>query len=98
MTVPNMLWQRLNAASIAKKPKGNMQDYFFFFFLGLHLWHMKVHRLGVELEVQLPAYTTAIAMWDLSHVCNQHHSSQQHQILHPLGEARDQSNLCPHGY
>ena len=34
---------------------------FFFFsvFLGLHLWHMEVPRLGVHLELHLPAYTTA---------------------------------------
>jgi len=35
--------------------------YLFFCFLGLHLWHMQVPRLGGEYEVQLPAYTTAIA-------------------------------------
>ena len=28
---------------------------FFFFFLGLHLWHMEVPKLGVELELQLLA-------------------------------------------
>ena len=28
-------------------------------FLGLHPWHMDVPRLGVELELQLLAYTTA---------------------------------------
>ena len=33
----------------------------FFVFLGLHLWHMEVPRLGVEWELQLPAYTTATA-------------------------------------
>ena len=36
--------------------------FFFFFsfvFLGLHLWHMEVPRLGVKLELQLPAYATA---------------------------------------
>ena len=32
--------------------------------LGLHLLHMEVPRLGVELELQLPAYTTATAMQD----------------------------------
>lgn len=32
---------------------------FFSFFLRLHLRHMEVLRLGVELELQLPAYTTA---------------------------------------
>ena len=37
---------------------------FFFCFLGLHLQHMEVPRLGVKLELQLPAYTTATAMQD----------------------------------
>jgi len=36
----------------------------FIFFLGLHLWHMEVPRLGVKLELQLPAYTTATATLD----------------------------------
>ena len=31
---------------------------FFFFFLGPHLQHMEIPRLGVEIELQLPAYTT----------------------------------------
>ena len=31
--------------------------FFSFFFLGLHLQHMEVLRLGVKLELQLPAYT-----------------------------------------
>ena len=31
---------------------------FFFFFLGLHPQAMKVPRLGVKSELQLPAYTT----------------------------------------
>ena len=37
---------------------------FGFWFLGLHLWHMEVPRLGAELELQLPAYTTATATPD----------------------------------
>ena len=36
-----------------------------FFFLWLHLQHMEVPRLGVESELQLLAFTTATAMWDL---------------------------------
>ena len=40
---------------------------------------MEVPRLGVELELQLPAYTTV--MQDPNHVCSLHHSSQQRQIL-----------------
>ena len=61
----------------------------FFVFFGPHLQHMEVPRLGVESELQLPAYTTAIATPDLSHICNLYHSSRQCQILNPLSEARD---------
>ena len=35
---------------------------FFLCFLGPHLQHMEVPRLGVELELQLPGYATATAM------------------------------------
>ena len=62
---------------------------FIYCFLGLPQRHMEVPRLGVESELQLPAYTTATATWDPSHVCDLHHSSLQHQILNPLSEARD---------
>ena len=62
-------------------------------FLGLHLWHIEGVRLGVQLELQLPAYVTATAMWDLSYVCNLCHSSWQHQILNPLSGARDQTHV-----
>ena len=48
---------------------------YLFCFLGPHPRHMEVPRLGVQSELQLPAYTTAIAMQDLSCVCNLHHSS-----------------------
>ena len=67
--------------------------YHFFFFLGLHLWHMKVLKLGVKSELQLLAYatTTAIAMPDPSCICDLHHSSLQHQILNPLSKAGDQT-------
>ena len=37
------------------------------------------------------AYTTATATTDPSHICDLHHSSQQHQIPNPLSEARDQT-------
>ena len=38
---------------------------------------MEVPGLGVGLELQLLAYTTAIATWDLSHICDLHYGSQQ---------------------
>ena len=50
---------------------------------------MEVPRLGVESELQLPAYTTATATQDLRRLCDLHHSSWQCWILNPLSEARD---------
>ena len=61
----------------------------FFFFLGPHLQHMEVPRLGVKLELQLPAYTTATATLDPSCICDLHCSSWQLWILNPLREAGD---------
>ena len=52
-------------------------------------WLMEVPRLGVKLELQLPAYTTGTATWDPICICDLHHSSQQCWILHPLSKARD---------
>ena len=52
---------------------------------------MEVPRLGVKLELQLPAYTIATATWDLSRVCDLHHISRQCGILNPLSKARDQT-------
>ena len=50
-------------------------------FLGLHLQHVEVPRLGVELELQPPAYDTATP--DPSSICN------LPQILNPLSKSRD---------
>ena len=52
---------------------------------------MEVPSLGVELELQLPAYTAATATQDPSHICDLHHSSRQRQIVNPLSEARDRT-------
>lgn len=62
-----------------------------FVLLGPHLWHMEVPRLGVESKLLLPAYTTATATPDPSHICDLHHSSRQCRICNPLSEARDQT-------
>ena len=64
---------------------------FVFVFLGPHLRHMEVPRLGVESELEPLAYTTATAMADLSHICNLHHSYWQCRILNTLSKARDQT-------
>ena len=52
---------------------------------------MGVPRLGVESELQLPAYATATP--ELSCVCDLHHSLWQHWILSPMGEARDHAHI-----
>ena len=65
------------------------------FFLGPHLQHMEVPRLGVESELQLPAYTTATATaaQDPRCVCDLPHFSRQHRILNPVCEARDPTHI-----
>ena len=52
---------------------------------------MEVSRLGVKWELQLLVCATATATRDPSHVCDQHHSSWQRQILNTLREARDRT-------
>ena len=66
---------------------------FHFFFLGPHSRHMGVPRLGVDSELQLPAYAIATATPDLSHICDLHHSCQQRQIPNPLSKARDRTHI-----
>ena len=53
-------------------------------FLGLRLRHMEVGRLGVESELHLLAYTTAVATSDPNHISDPHHSLWQCRILNPL--------------
>ena len=57
---------------------------------------MEVPTLGVELELEPPAYITVTAMQDLSLICALHHSSQQNRILNPLSKAGIKP--IPYGY
>ena len=50
-----------------------------FCFLGPHLQHTEVPRLGVKLELQLLAYATAT--WDPSHIYDLHHSHSNARSL-----------------
>ena len=72
---------------------GFFDGFFFvsFVFLGLHLQHMEVSRLGIELELQPLAYARATATPDRILALGLHPSSQQHQILNPLSKARNQT-------
>ena len=54
---------------------------------------MAISRLGVELELQLPAYARATAMLDPSRVCNLHHSSCQRRTVNLLREASDRTHI-----
>ena len=63
--------------------------FFLFFFLGPHVKHMEVPRLGVKSQLQLPAYATAKAMPDPSCIWNLHCSSWQCRIPNPMSESRD---------
>ena len=65
----------------------NISKVIFFFFLGLHLQHMEIPRLGIKLELQLLA--TATVTQDPKHICHLHHSSQKCWFLNPLSEVRD---------
>ena len=50
---------------------------------------MEIPRLGVQSELQLPAYAIATATWDLRHVLDLYHSSGQRRIPDSLSEAKD---------
>ena len=66
---------------------------FFFVFLGPHVHQIEVSRLGLKLELQLPAYTIGTATQDPSHICNPYHASQQYWILNPLSKAKDWTRI-----
>ena len=68
-----------------------------FSILGPHPWHMEVSRLGVDSELQPPAYTTVRATQDLSHVFDLHHSSWTRWIPQPTEQGQE-LNPHPHGY
>ena len=90
MSLFNLLLPKIKLR-ILIRASNSIKKYFFkfFAFLGPYPWHMEDPRLGVKSEAQLPAYATATATWDMSHICDLHYSLQQHQIPDPLSEARD---------
>ena len=76
-------------------PTSGPLHFFFFSFLGCTHGIWEFPDLGVDLELKLPAYTIATTTWDLSHVCDLHHSSRQHRIRNPLTKGL---NLHRYGY
>ena len=60
--------------------------------------HYLAPRLGMVPELQMLAYATAAALWDLIHMFSLHHSSRLCQILNSLSETRDWNHvLMDHG-
>ena len=55
---------------------------------------MEVCRLGVKSELQPPAYATATATGDPSHICDLHRSSWQHRHQTPI-TVKDQPGIQP---
>ena len=70
-----------------------------FVFSGPYPQHMRVPRLGDELELQLLAYATSTTTQYPSRIFDLHHSSWQCQILNPLSKARDRTHnlMVPSG-
>ena len=67
-----MKWQESESHNTYLRQK---RLFFLVFFLGVHLWHMEVTKVGVKLELKLLAYATVTALQDLTPICNLHHSS-----------------------
>ena len=98
-----MPWEQPKKRQKDKKKKKKTRLCIFFKSLRLQLFYillfvsffslllMEVPRLGVELELQLPAYTTATATLDLSRIGGLHHSSRQCRIPNPLSKTRDRT-------
>ena len=63
--------------------------YFYFIYFIFNLWHMEVSGVEVKSELQLLAYTIAIATPDLSCILDICCSLQECRILNLLSKARD---------
>ena len=66
----------------------------FFSFLGPHLQHMEVPRLEAESELQLAAYTTAMATLDLSRIFDLCYSLRQTRWTRSGFEPASSQILC----
>ena len=78
------LWETLKLRSF-----GFLGGFFFFCLFRATPAAYGSPRLGAESELQLPACTTATAIWDPSCLCNLYHRSCQRW----MSEARDQTPI-----
>ena len=83
----------LSISSAPGTALGASYIFFFFFlvFLARHPQHTEVPRLGVKSELQLPAYITATARPDPSHIAAYTTAHGNTQILSPLSKTRDRT-------
>ena len=83
----------LNLGELLRSIHGSFFFFFFLSFLWPSLWCMEVPRLGVESELQLPAYATATATPAPHSSCIYalRCSLQQCRILNSLSKARGQT-------
>ena len=93
-----LLWPLLQPSSSCPKQCLSQACFsfflFFFFlvfvsFLGPHPRHVEVPRLGGRIGAVATGLRHSHRTWDLSCICDLYHSSRQHQILNPLGKARN---------
>ena len=68
--ISSVLLECLNVSDSPGDLVKNANCCFVFVFLGPHPQHMEVPRPWVQSELQLLAYTTATATWDLSGACD----------------------------
>ena len=54
---------------------------------------MEIPRLGVRLELQLPAYSHSCGNTRSESYLQLHHSLWQLRVLNPLSEARDRTHI-----
>ena len=76
--------------------KGPTRDLIFILFICLLLLfraEFAAPSPGIQSELQLLAYTKAIATRDPTHICDRHHSSWQGQIPDPLSKARNPTRI-----
>ena len=71
--------------------RGQERQWHFLLFVCLFLRAIPVANGSSQARGQIVAYAPATATRYPSHICDLHHVSQQHQILKPLSEARDQT-------
>ena len=67
--------------------------FFFFLFRATPMAYGSSKSRGAVGAAAAGHITATAMLWDLSHVCDLHHSSRQHWILNPLSKAKNQTQV-----